>query len=126
MSNTMGDSTHRLGPVLGRILFFRSRGDEYAQRLRALLTPMTIVTATAKLWGLAGWQAVCLGILVGITVEAVGFAAGWIDIHLGGAKHQTQHANEQDLVKMQTLWTLERIETLLEARQEAPWPELRG
>lgn len=111
----MGDHGHPLGATLGRFLFYRQRGGEYAQLAKGWITPVAAVTAAGKYLGLEAGMAAVVGAAVPVVIEGAGWLAGWVDVRLGGARRQTSMANAQDP------WKEEVLEILREGK--ARWVE---
>lgn len=97
----MGDSRHPLGQRAGRFLFYRNRGGEYSQLAKGWVTPIGVVTATAKYLGLDGWAAVAVGLAIPLVIESLALGVGWFDIRLGGAHQQQALNNAQDEWKIE-------------------------
>ena len=111
----MGDHGHPLGAHLGRFLFYRNRGGEYSQLAKGWVTPIGVVAAAAKYLGLDGWSATLVGLAVPVVIESCAWAAGWLDIRLGGARRQMRLANLQDPFRVEMLERAAAIERELTA-----------
>jgi len=102
-------SRHPLGAHVGRYLFLRNRGREYAEIAKGWMTPVAAVTAAAKYLGLDAPAAMGVGLAVPVVVETLALAIGWWDVRHGGLERQTQLVNEQDPYKVESLALLRKI-----------------
>ena len=99
--------------------YWRGKGAFWVELVRAWVMPGAAAGAFAKYLGFQGKWAVAISLLLPITVEVLGFAAGHFLYKHGGVRQDYLLAMRQDPFKRKSIKWLRRISRTLDSRLPA-------
>ena len=112
----MGDSQHRAGPTVGKVIYVWKEGTEYGNMLRGWIGPISMATAVSKYMGLSTDASVTVGLALVVGITAFTFLAGAWHIRVGGARAVASNNNANDPWRTYVESVMRKLETQLDAR----------
>ena len=98
---------------LGQLNYYRGKGQQWIEMIRAWITPAALGGGFAKYLGVESWVAIAIAICVPVVVESCGVLWGRFLYRRGAVRADYELAMLMDPWKVNTLAHLEAIEKLL-------------
>lgn len=99
--------------LLGQINYYRGKGQQWIEMIRAWITPAALGGGFAKYLGVENWVAILIAVVVPVVVESFGILWGRLLYRRGAVRADYELAMLMDPWKVNTLAHLEAIEKLL-------------
>lgn len=98
---------------LGHLNYYRGKGQQWIEMIRAWITPAAMGGGFAKFLGVDSWMAISIAIVIPVLVESLGIIWGRFLYQHGAVRADYELAMLMDPWKVKSLERFEAIEKLL-------------